>query len=61
MIEREYVSVMSRVAFLEEKLGEARGKKDKVDAELSKEEALLELLQAELLDIERNLSEAQKD
>ncbi len=61
LIEREYVSVMSRVASLEEKLGEARGKKDKVDAELSKEEALLELLQAELLDIERNLSEAQKD
>jgi chromosome segregation protein len=61
LIEREYSSVVSRTLTLGQKLEDAKRKKDRVDAELSKQEALLELLQAEQIDVEQNLAESQKD
>ncbi len=61
VLEREYASTMNRIPPLEERLNEARTKKEALDAQLAEEETLLRELEREQGEIEVALLEAQKD
>ncbi len=61
ILEREYSAAMRRITPLEEKLVEARSKKEALDAQLAEEEAVLRELEREQGEIEGALLEAQKD
>lgn len=61
ILEREYSATVRRIAPLEEKLAEARSKKEALDAQLAGEEEVLRELEREQAEIEEGLLEAQKD
>ncbi len=61
ILEREYSATVRRIAPLEEKLIEARSKKEALDTQVAEEEAVLRELEREQAEIELALLEAQKD
>jgi chromosome segregation protein len=61
ILEREYTSAISRIAPLQEKLAEARSRKDELDSHLAEEEIILRELEREHNEIDQAYMEAQKD
>ncbi len=61
VLSREYASVFSRIAPLQEQLSVAVTEKNRLDVELHQEEALLDVLRGEMEDLERQLAAAQND
>jgi len=61
LLAREYSSVVTKIAPLQEQLGLAVTEKSKIDVDLSQEEALLDVLRAEMGEHEQRLSEMQMD
>lgn len=61
LLEREYARAVEKIGPLEEELGRAVEFKNKIDAELSNEETLLDVLRTESSEIEQNLTESGKD
>jgi len=61
LLAREYASVVTKIAPLQEQLNLAVTEKGKIDVELSQEEALLDVLRAEMGEHEQRLSEIQMD
>lgn len=61
LLEREYATISKRLGPLEEKLSTTITEKNRIDEELSRKEALLEVLRGELKEVEQKLIEAQKD
>lgn len=59
LLEREYSSLIQRSLPLKEQLTVAVDEKDKIDVGLKREEALVDVLRAELQDLEKNLQEFQ--
>jgi chromosome segregation protein len=61
LLAREYSSVLTKIAPLQEQLNLAVTEKGKIDVELSQEEALLDVLRAEMGEHEQRMSEIQMD
>jgi chromosome segregation protein len=61
LMEREYGQLISRRVPLEERLAALRESKNRIDTDLSKEEATLDELRHGMADTERRLAEAQRD
>lgn len=61
LLVREYQSVISKIAPLREQLDVAVTEKNRIDVELSREEALMEVLRTELQELEERIAEAQAD
>jgi len=60
-MEREYAQLVSRIAPLEEKLSEMTSSRERIDVDLSQEEARFEELRGSMSDVEKRLAEAQRD
>lgn len=61
LLERDYTATMHRIGPLEHNLAEARSRKDELDGQLAREEAVIQELEREHGDIDIALIEAQKD
>ena len=61
LMEREYSSVVSKIAPLREQLSVAVTEKNRIDVEVHQEEALLDVLRTELQELEDQLTAAQND
>ncbi|MGB2868501.1 MAG: chromosome segregation protein SMC [Bacteroidota bacterium] len=61
LMEREYSSVVSKIAPLREQLSIAVTEKNRIDVEVRQEEALLDVLRTELQELEDQLTAAQND
>lgn len=61
LMEREFAQITGRCAPLEEKLAATNADKSKIDTGLVEEEARLEGLRTNLLEVEKRLAEAQRD
>ncbi len=61
ILEREYGATVRRIAPLQEKLIEARSRKEALDTQLAEEEAVLGELEREYAEVEATVREAQKD
>ncbi|MFH0988912.1 MAG: chromosome segregation protein SMC [bacterium] len=58
---REYASIVTKIAPLQEQLNVVVTEKNKIDVELSQEETLLDVLRTEMRELEDRLSELQTD
>jgi chromosome segregation protein len=61
LMERDYAQLVARIKPLEEKFADMTSNKEKIDVDLSQEEARLEDLRVSTSDVERRLAEAQRD
>lgn len=61
LMEREYAQLLGRIQPLEQKLQETTSSQQKIDFDLSDEEARLETLRSSMSDVEKRLAEAQRD
>ncbi|MER3524505.1 MAG: chromosome segregation protein SMC [Ignavibacteria bacterium] len=61
LMEREYAHVVSRLLPLEEKLAAMVSDRERVDGDLSQEEARFEQLRGSMAEVEKRLAEAQRD
>jgi chromosome segregation protein len=61
LMEREYAQLVGRIQPLEEKLAAMTSDRDRIDVDLSQEEARFEQLRASMMEVEKRLAEAQRD
>ncbi|MEK6756540.1 MAG: chromosome segregation protein SMC [Bacteroidota bacterium] len=61
LLAREYGTIVTKIAPLQEQLSQAVTEKSKIDVGLSQEEALLDVLRAEMHEYEERMSEIQAD
>jgi chromosome segregation protein len=61
LMEREYAQLAGRLTPMEEKLVAATSSREKIDIDLSQEEARFDELRSSMMDVEKRLAEAQRD
>ncbi len=61
LMEREYAQLVSRIQPLEEKLAAMTSDRERIDVDLSQEEARFEELRGSMMEVEKRLAEAQRD
>ncbi len=61
LMEREYAHTFSRMAPIEERFHALSADKNRIDVDLSQEEAQLDQLRSKMSDVEKRLAEAQRD
>lgn len=61
VMEREYAQLVGRLVPLEERLAQMTTSREKIDVDLSQEEARFEELRASMTEVEKRLAEAQRD